>query len=75
MMRRSIFWPFLLLVAGVLLLLSNFGLVEASAWDLIRNGWPVLLIAAGLDIVLGAYWRRERRSSFTDNRPGSHDQV
>ncbi len=61
-MRRSIFWPLLLIIAGVLLLLANFGLIRANAWDLIQNGWPVLLIAAGLDIFLGAYGRRERRS-------------
>jgi hypothetical protein len=60
-MRRSIFWPLLLVVAGVLLLLSNFSLIRASAWDLIRNGWPILLVAAGLEIFLDAHLRRERR--------------
>ncbi|HEY4687790.1 MAG TPA: DUF5668 domain-containing protein [Anaerolineae bacterium] len=51
-MRRSIFWPLLLVIAGTLLLLSNFGLLRASAWDLIRTGWPVLLVAIGLDVLL-----------------------
>jgi hypothetical protein len=51
-----------LVTAGVLLLLSNFNLIQANTWDLIRYGWPLLLIAAGLDVLLGAARRRERRS-------------
>jgi signal transduction histidine kinase len=51
--RNSLFGPVLLIGIGVLLLLSNFGIVDIDIWDLIFRFWPVLLIAAGLDILFG----------------------
>jgi len=48
---RSLFWPVLLIGAGVVLLLVNLGVLPAlSFWQLWRL-WPVLLIVAGLDIL------------------------
>jgi len=43
----------LLIGIGALLLLNNFGIVDIDVWDLIFRFWPVLLIAAGLDILFG----------------------
>lgn len=47
--RRSIFFPLLILTAGVLLLLSNFGYLPGGFWGFIERYWPVLLIISGLD--------------------------
>jgi hypothetical protein len=47
--RRGVFFPLLLLAAGVLLLLSNFGLLPGGFWGFVSIYWPVLLILIGLD--------------------------
>ncbi|MEI8132481.1 MAG: DUF5668 domain-containing protein [Leptolinea sp.] len=47
--RRGIFFPLLLLAAGILLLLSNFGYLPGGFWGFVSTYWPVLLILAGLD--------------------------
>jgi len=38
---------------GVIFLLSNFGQVDWNVWELILRLWPLLIIAIGIDIVLG----------------------
>ncbi|MBF6612986.1 MAG: hypothetical protein IVW55_07635 [Chloroflexi bacterium] len=45
--------PLLLIVAGVLFLLSNFGLLDANVWRQLWRLWPLLLVAVGLEILLG----------------------
>lgn len=47
--RRGLFFPLLLLGAGVLLLLSNFGYIQGGFWGFVETYWPALLILAGLD--------------------------
>ena len=47
--RHSYFWPLLLIALGVIFLLSNFHLVQGSAWSIIARLWPLLLILGGLD--------------------------
>ncbi len=51
-------WPLVLMTAGVIFLLNNLGLLSWNVWDVLWRFWPVLLIAIGLDILLG------RRSVF-----------
>jgi hypothetical protein len=51
--RRSVFGPLLLIGIGALFLLNNLGMLTWSVWDVIFRLWPVLLIAAGLDLVVG----------------------
>ena len=48
----SIVWPVLLIAAGVIVLLSNLGMLEVNYWELWRL-WPVLLILIGLEVLLG----------------------
>lgn len=43
-----------LLFAGLLLLLNNFGIVSKEIWIYILPFWPVLLIFAGIKIILGS---------------------
>jgi len=45
-------WPLILILAGLLLLLSNLGLIPWSAWALASHFWPLALVLIGLDILL-----------------------
>lgn len=51
--RPSLFWPLVLIGAGVLLLLSNLGYLRWEAWNMLWRLWPLLLIALGIDILIG----------------------
>lgn len=55
---QSFFWPIMLISLGVLLLLSNLGVVAWSAWNLLWRFWPLILVAIGIDILFG------QRSTF-----------
>ena len=50
---HSLFWPIALIGAGVLLLLSNMGLIPATGWAVLWRLWPIALIALGLDVLIG----------------------
>jgi hypothetical protein len=43
----------LLIGLGILFLLSNLGVLALDFWSILFRFWPVLLIAVGLDILLG----------------------
>jgi hypothetical protein len=45
--------PLILISLGVVFLLNNLGVWEVSVWELMFRFWPILLVAAGLDILLG----------------------
>jgi hypothetical protein len=47
--RRGLFFPLMLLSAGLLLLMSNFGYLPGGFWGFVQTYWPALLILAGLD--------------------------
>ena len=48
----NLVWPVILVTAGILLLLSNMGLLDVEWWNLWRL-WPVALILGGLELMLG----------------------
>ena len=50
--RVSLVGPVILIGLGVVFLLNNMGLLAWSVWEVIFRLWPVLLIAAGLEIIL-----------------------
>jgi hypothetical protein len=55
MRRGAMFWAAILIVAGILLLLSNLGIININVWGTI---WPLFLIALGLFVLWGAFFGR-----------------
>jgi hypothetical protein len=51
--RGGIVGPVILISAGVLFLLANMGRINWSVWETLFRLWPVLLIAVGLDLLIG----------------------
>ena len=51
--RGGVVGPLILIALGAVLLLNNLGLLEWSVWEILLRLWPVLLIATGLDLILG----------------------
>ena len=50
---RGIVGPTILIGAGAVLLLNTTGLVDWDIWAVMWRLWPVILIAIGLDILIG----------------------
>ncbi|MHB0878641.1 MAG: LiaI-LiaF-like domain-containing protein [Anaerolineae bacterium] len=50
--RGGFFFPLLLVGIGLVLLLNNLGITNWSGWDIVARGWPVLVIAMGLDLLV-----------------------
>ncbi len=51
--RGGLVGPVILIALGILFLLSNLGLLGWGVWEVIIRLWPILLIAVGLDILVG----------------------
>jgi hypothetical protein len=49
----DLFWPIILIGAGVIFLLANLGVITGNPWPIIANLWPVILIVIGLDVLFG----------------------
>lgn len=49
----NLFWPMLLIGVGVLLLLSNLGIIEPVNLFFLLQMWPLLLIAVGVQVLVG----------------------
>ena len=45
--------PVILISLGVIFLLNNLGLLDWGIWQTVLRLWPVLLIGAGLDLLIG----------------------
>lgn len=52
-MRPGLVGPVILIGLGVVFLLNNLGMLGWGVWDTLFRLWPVLLIAIGLDIIVG----------------------
>lgn len=51
--RGGLIGPLILIGLGVVFLLNNLGILDWSIWEVLLRLWPVLLVAAGLDLILG----------------------
>lgn len=45
--------PIIVIGFGILLLMSNLGMLQWSVWEVVLKLWPILLVAAGLDLLIG----------------------
>jgi hypothetical protein len=50
--RGSLFFPMILIVIGIVLLLNNLGKLSESTWDTFLLCWPFIFIVIGLDGLL-----------------------
>jgi hypothetical protein len=50
---RSLFWPVVLIAAGVIWLLYNAGIIGRENLVVLFRLWPLLLIGIGLDLLIG----------------------
>lgn len=53
---RSLFWPVMLIGAGVIGLLATTGVLSRENFTVLLRLWPVLLVLIGLDILFGRRW-------------------
>ena len=51
--RGGFVWPVVLIGAGIVFLLNNLGVISWDVWATLLRLWPLLLIAVGLDILVG----------------------
>jgi hypothetical protein len=51
--KSSIVLPSILIIVGVLILLYNLGLVDLKIWVIIARFWPLILIALGIELIMG----------------------
>ncbi len=51
--RVSLVGPVILIGLGIVFLLNNLGALTWNVWEVIFRLWPVLLIAVGLDLLIG----------------------
>jgi hypothetical protein len=51
--RQGVAGPTFLIGLGAVFLLSNLGVLVWDVWDTVLRAWPILLIAFGLDIIVG----------------------
>lgn len=54
--RPSAIAPAFLIGAGVLLLLTNFDIVDDSVWMILTDFWPILLVLFGVRLLIGRHW-------------------
>lgn len=46
-------WGVFFLFSGILLLLNTFGIISWNIWHTLLRFWPVLIIVAGVQMILG----------------------
>lgn len=56
--QESLFWGIILLIAGLLFLLDNFG-VDIDIWEILDHFWPMILIAIGLKNIWQYYTNKK----------------
>jgi hypothetical protein len=52
---RSFVFPMLLVIAGIVLLLNNLGVLSWSIWSALGQLWPAILILLGFELLIGRW--------------------
>jgi len=66
--KSTIFWAFIIILIGLLLLLNNLDVIDIK--DLIKDYWPVLLILFGIHLIL-----KRDRFHFDHGMAGDKDFI
>lgn len=54
---RSLFWPVVMIIVGVIWLLGNLGIgVPSFDFLLLLRLWPLLLVVVGINLIIGRRW-------------------
>jgi hypothetical protein len=56
MNRNTLFWGFVFIMAGLIFLLSNLGIIMIDAWSIL---FPLFLISLGIWVLLGVIFRKQ----------------
>jgi predicted RND superfamily exporter protein len=51
--NSGIIWGVFLILIGIIFLLNNFGIVPWIIWNYIVGFWPIFIVFAGLQVILG----------------------
>ena len=73
---RSLFWPVVLIGAGVMWLLYSLDVISASNLEVLALVWPVFVIGIGVDLMVGHRSRgsgRDRRRGHCRDRDRADD--
>lgn len=54
---RSFFWPAVLILAGLIALLVNVGVISTDRLYLLFDLWPLILVVIGLEIIVRRTWQ------------------
>lgn len=55
--RHGIFWPLMLIIVGVILLLNTLGALPGDVWGTLLRLWPLIFLIGGVDHILrGEGW-------------------
>ncbi len=67
-------WPLVIGAVGVLLLLSTTGQLAISTGELVAQGWPWFLVAAGIWNLVAAFWPGGTRPNPSEPMPPTPPQ-
>src|SRR4030067_1428909 len=51
--RGGLVAPIILIGVGLVFLVTNLGMLSTSIWGVLLRIWPVILIAMGIDLLIG----------------------
>jgi len=68
---RDVFWPLVLVGAGVVFLLQNLGLITGKAMDRFLSLWPLLLVLLGIGLIVHRIGVSSRTANLTGQLLGA----
>lgn len=69
MIQKRMFWGIIIILAGIVLLFSNFNFIDYSVRHFLRNLWPLILVAVGIALIVHHAGKRETYSNDSFQMP------
>lgn len=70
MKKSNLIWGLFLIGIGFIFLADNIGWIRYSFWEFATTYWPVFVIAAGVDMLIKGYSRKEKNETRTKESLG-----